>query len=43
MDRDTIATELLDALDARSIIEPITSRDASFDGLAAYEVSAEIH
>lgn len=42
MDRDAIATELLDALDARSIIEPITSRDASFDAQAAYEISAEI-
>jgi 2-oxo-3-hexenedioate decarboxylase len=42
MNRDAVATELLHALDNRSIIEPFTRRDHGFDSRAAYEVSAEI-
>ena len=39
---DTIATELLDALDRNVLIRPFTDRVADFDDQAAYEVSAEI-
>jgi 2-keto-4-pentenoate hydratase len=42
MNAQTTATELLDALASRAIVEPLTARDAHFDGAAAYEVSAEI-
>jgi 2-keto-4-pentenoate hydratase len=42
MDLDAIATELLHALDNRSIIEPFTRRDQTFDSRAAYDVSGEI-
>ena len=42
MNRDAVATELLHALDNRSIIEPFTRRDHRFDNRAAYDVSAEI-
>ena len=42
MNTDAIATELLDALDNQSIIEPFTRRDPGFDNRLAYEVSAEI-
>lgn len=42
MNIDAIATELLEALEHRSIIEPLTRRDPAFDNQAAYEVSAEI-
>src|SRR6188768_202462 len=42
MNTDAIATELLEALDRRSIVEPFTRRDSGFDNRAAYEVSAEI-
>jgi 2-keto-4-pentenoate hydratase len=42
MNTDAIATELLEALDRRSIDEPFTRRDSGFDNRAAYEVSAEI-
>jgi 2-keto-4-pentenoate hydratase len=42
MNTDTIATELLHALDNQSIIEPFTRRDHGFDNAAAYDVSAEI-
>jgi 2-oxo-3-hexenedioate decarboxylase len=39
---DQYATELLDALDRNLQIEPITSRDPSFDDAAAYQVGAEL-
>jgi len=39
---DTIATELLDALDRNVLIRPFTDRLPSFDDEAAYDVSAEI-
>lgn len=42
MNTDAVATELLHALDNRSLIEPFTRRDDGFDTRAAYEVSAEI-
>src|SRR5262245_66294930 len=42
MNTDAAATELLHALDNRSLIEPFTGRDQGFDNRAAYEVSAEI-
>lgn len=42
MNIDIAASELLHALDNRSIIEPFTSRDPRFDNGAAYDVSAEI-
>ena len=42
MDTAAIATELLHALDNRSIIEPFTRREHEFDNRAAYDVSAEI-
>jgi 2-oxo-3-hexenedioate decarboxylase len=42
MNADAIATELLDALDHRSIIEPFTRRGDGFDNRSAYDVSAEI-
>jgi 2-keto-4-pentenoate hydratase len=42
MNTDAIATDLLAALDANRLIEPITSRDPGFDPEAAYRVSAEI-
>ena len=42
MKTDAIATELLHALDTRSILEPFSRRDSEFDGCFAYEVSAEI-
>jgi len=39
---DSIATELLEALDDNRLIDTCSSRDATFDGPAAYRVSAEI-
>ncbi len=42
MNTAAIASELLEALDKRSIIEPFTRRDHRFDTRVAYEVSAEI-
>jgi 2-keto-4-pentenoate hydratase len=42
MKTDAIATELLEALETCSIIEPFTRRDPAFDTSSAYEVSAEI-
>jgi 2-oxo-3-hexenedioate decarboxylase len=42
MNPQTLATELLDALASRAIVEPFTSRDPQFDVAAAYQVSAEI-
>jgi 2-keto-4-pentenoate hydratase len=42
MNVDAIATELIDALDRRSIIEPFTHLDCAFDTSVAYGVSAEI-
>jgi len=42
MNKDAVATELLDALEHRSIIEPFTRRDRLFDNRVAYEISAEI-
>jgi len=39
---DAIATELLDALDRRRMVDAITGRDPDFDSDAAYLVSAEI-
>ncbi len=39
---DPIATELLEALDHNRLTDTISSRDATFDGPAAYRVSAEI-
>jgi 2-oxo-3-hexenedioate decarboxylase len=42
MDTAAIATELLDALDSRRLIEPITARQPAFDAEAAYQVGAEI-
>lgn len=42
MNTAAIASELLDALDNRLIIEPLTRRDREFDNRAAYDVSAEI-
>jgi len=42
MNADAIATELIDALDRRSIIEPFTRLGSAFDNRAAYGVSAEI-
>ena len=39
---DAIATELIQALDTQSIIEPYSRRDDAFDNRAAYEVGAEI-
>lgn len=39
---DSIATELLEALDRKRLIPTISSRDSSFDLAAAYSVSAEI-
>jgi 2-keto-4-pentenoate hydratase len=42
MNTDGIATELLEALDANTMIQAITSRDPGIDPDAAYLVSAEI-
>lgn len=42
MKTESIATELLDAFDHRSLIEPFTQRDPDFNSTIAYEVSAEI-
>src|SRR3954464_8235158 len=42
MNVDAIATELIDALDRRSIIEPFSHLDRAFDTSVAYDVSAEI-
>jgi len=42
MNTGAIATELLDALDHQSIIEPFTRRDQEFDSRSAYDVSAEL-
>jgi 2-oxo-3-hexenedioate decarboxylase len=42
MNTDDVASELLEALDHRSIIEPFSRRAAGFDNRAAYDVSAEI-
>src|SRR5690242_5162040 len=42
MDLDAAASELLHALDTRSMVEPLTRRDRTFDERAAYEVSAEL-
>lgn len=42
MNTDAIASELLQALDDRAIIEPFTRRDRGFDIRAAYAVSAEL-
>jgi len=42
MNIDAIASELLRALDERSIIEPFTRRDPGFDQTLAYEITAEI-
>jgi len=42
MTTDAIAGELLAALGTSAIVEPFTARDSSFDGAAAYDVSAEI-
>ena len=42
MNTAALATELLEALDNRSIIEPFTRRDRGFDDRAAYDISAEI-
>ena len=39
---ESLATELLDALDRNELIAPITSRQTGFDAGAAYEVSTEI-
>ena len=39
---DTLATELLDALDRNILIEPITDRVPDFDEAAAYQVNAEL-
>jgi len=39
---DSLATELLEALDRNRLMETISGRDSSFDSAAAYEVSAEI-
>ncbi|MFL6279435.1 MAG: 2-keto-4-pentenoate hydratase [Vicinamibacterales bacterium] len=42
MNADAIATQLIDALDRRSIIERFTRLDSTFDNRVAYGVSAEI-
>jgi 2-keto-4-pentenoate hydratase len=42
VDTDSLATELLAALDGNRLIEPITTRHPGFDAAAAYRVSAEI-
>src|SRR4051812_1517430 len=42
MNVDAIATELIDALDRQSVIEPFTRRGGAFDNNVAYGVSAEI-
>jgi 2-oxo-3-hexenedioate decarboxylase len=42
MTTDALATELLDALDRHTLIQPITDRLPSFDDAAAYEVNAEL-
>jgi 2-keto-4-pentenoate hydratase len=42
MKTDAIATELLQALDRRSIVEPFSRRVQGFDTSAAYDVSSEI-
>ena len=42
MNAEAIATELLAALDANTMIPTITDRDPGFDADAAYVVSAEI-
>jgi 2-keto-4-pentenoate hydratase len=42
MDLDSIATELLDALDRNAWIAPITAREPGFDVDAAYRVGAEL-
>jgi 2-oxo-3-hexenedioate decarboxylase len=39
---NSIATELLEALDQNRLIQTVSSRDARFDAAAAYRVSAEI-
>jgi 2-oxo-3-hexenedioate decarboxylase len=39
---DALATELLDALDHHTLIEPITSRYPSFNESEAYQVNAEL-
>ena len=42
MDKEAIATELLDALDRGALIQPITARDPGFGAEAAYDVAAEV-
>lgn len=42
MNTDAAASELLHALDTRSIIEPFTRREHGFDNHFAYDVAAEI-
>jgi 2-keto-4-pentenoate hydratase len=42
MNADALATELLDALDRNTLLEPITARQPGFDAAAAYEVGAAI-
>lgn len=42
MNAQTVATELLDALASRAIVEPLSTRDPQFDSAAAYDISAEI-
>lgn len=42
MDAKKIAAELLDALDRKVLLPPITDRDSAFDARAAYQVAREI-
>jgi 2-oxo-3-hexenedioate decarboxylase len=42
MNLDSIASELLDALDRNVLIAPITAREPDFDPEAAYQVGAEL-
>lgn len=42
MNADAIASELLQALDCKALVAPITAREPDFDVVAAYDVSAEL-
>jgi hypothetical protein len=42
LNTDALATELLDALDRNTLLEPISARQPDFNADAAYDVGAEI-